>query len=105
MMKKNTTKATTKAWYEGRDTGNPVTVLALVKKKIYEGEKVTKWCLELASYNSNTSKYRRSWIVALDFDKFNIKEGDVITCNLTIVTNSNNDKMTTDFILNDVEVD
>lgn len=99
---KNTTKATTKAWYEGRDTGNPVCVLAQVKKKIYESDKVTKWCLELASYNPKTKKHRRSWIIALDFDKFNMNEGDVKVFNLTIVTNSNNDKMTTEFIIDDV---
>lgn len=96
-MKKTTTKATN--WYVSvEELNNPVMLTGLCKRLVYEGEKFNKVCFEVASKTRN-DKIRRAWITVVDFEGA-LEVGKVYDISATITSNSYNNKMSLEFILN-----
>lgn len=103
-MNKNTkntksAKNTANHWFEGRDLNNPIMTTGYTKKCIYSGDNVNKWCVEVASKTQN-DKIRRAWITVVDFDGV-LKEGMTYDLSLIITTNSHNNRMSLEFVLDD----
>lgn len=100
-IKKNV-KKDNKNWFETVNTMNPIKVTGKVCKKVFESDKVCKYSIELAS-KTDKGKYRRAWILGVDFNGFELVEGEVYVFDLTIVSSSYNDTMRTEFIISDVD--
>lgn len=100
-MNKNTknTKKTQANWFDGRDLNNPIMVTGYTKKCIFSSDNVNKWCVEVASKTQN-DKIRRAWITVVDFDCI-LNEGKTYDLSLVITTNSHNDRMSLEFVLDD----
>lgn len=97
-MNKTTRKNNDKKWFESvENLNNPVLLTGLAKKIVYEGDNVNKVCFEVASKTQN-NKIRRAWITVIDFEKC-LEVGKVYDISATIVTNSHNDRMMLEFIL------
>lgn len=87
-----------KKWFERvENLNNPVLLTGLAKKIVFEGDKVNKVCFEVASKTQN-NKFRRAWVTLIDFEKC-LEVGKVYDITATIVSNSHNDKMNLEFIL------
>lgn len=97
-MNKTTKKNDNNKWYDCVDNlTNPVLLTGLVKKIVYESNKVNKVCFEIASKTLN-NKVRRAWITLIDFERC-LEVGKVYGITATIVSNIHNDKMTLEFLL------
>lgn len=71
---------------------------ALVKKVLFENEKVQKLNLELYTVSQN-DKVVRSWITATNFDDEKLDEGDKISFSGYIASNEYKGKWSNDIVL------
>ena len=103
-MKKTNTKKTN--WYDGVELNDEVLITGFTKKIVHEGEKVNKWCVEVARKTPN-NKIARAWLTVVDFDD-QLEEGKVYDMSCQITTGSYKNKKGetvftgTEFIVNEV---
>ncbi|MCQ2740263.1 MAG: hypothetical protein MJ237_08585 [bacterium] len=79
------------------EENNVVSVVGYVKKVIYDGDKVSKYCVELAR-KTEKGNIARSWITVVSFD-YELEVDLFYTFGLEITTNSYNNNFTTEFVL------